>query len=96
MSASFWSAVASKAQNRLGLARNALDASERAFTRYFKALATDESVPEGIPPAVPWEELEKKMKIPARAKNVRGKLNVPRERFWQTAEGEFVWARHLS
>ena len=47
--------------------------------------------PHGIPPAVPWEELEKKMKVPKQAKNVRGKLNVPRERF-RLRESGYVWA----
>ena len=35
----------------------------------------------GMPPGVPWEKLEKKMRVPKQAKNVRGKPNVPRERF---------------
>jgi len=51
------------------------------------------SVPEGIPPAVPWDQLEKKgKKIPARVKSIRGKLNVPRERFHLTSDGSYLWA----
>lgn len=73
-----------------------LDASERAFARYFKQLATDESVPEGIPPATAWDDLAAKKKWTSaqlkKTQAVRGKLNVPRERFRVTAEGAFVWA----
>jgi hypothetical protein len=33
-----------------------------------------------------------KRKVSARAKRIRGKLNVPRERFRVNDEGEYVWA----
>ncbi len=36
--------------------------------------------PRDNPFAVPWQELEKKMKVPAIVKKIRGKLNVPPER----------------
>jgi len=49
-------------------------------------------VPEGIPPAVPWEQLEKKWKLPAKVKSIRGKLNVPCERFHLTSDGRYRWA----
>jgi len=62
------------------------------FTRYFAALVKEQSVPDDIPFAVPWDELEKKRKIPAAVKRIRGKLNVPRERFHVTDSGEYVWA----
>ena len=39
-----------------------------------------------------WEKLENKMKIPTVVKRIRGKLNVPRERFRTTKEGLYVWA----
>ncbi len=59
-----------------------------AFAKYFKKLVRDQSVPEDIPWAVPWDELEKqKVKVPARVKRIRGKLNVPRERFRSTPKG---------
>ncbi|MBI5724332.1 MAG: hypothetical protein HZA50_10275 [Planctomycetes bacterium] len=64
-----------------------------AFARFFKALVKDQAVPENISFAVPWEELEKKMKIPAYVKRIRGKLNVPRERFWLTAQGLYRQAQ---
>ena len=52
--------------------------------------------PHGIPPAKPWNELaEKKRWTPAqlkKAQEVRGKLNVPHERFQIGAAGEFFWA----
>ena len=62
------------------------------FTRYFAAVVKEQSVPDDIPAAVPWDELEKKRKIPTAVKRIRGKLNVPRERFRITASGEYVWA----
>ena len=68
-----------------------MDASSTAFARFFRDTVNDETVPDGIPPAVPWEELEKKMKVPKQAKNVRGKLNVPRERFRLRDDG-YIWA----
>lgn len=52
-----------------------------------------ETVPEGIPSAVPWNHLEKKgKKIPAKVKTIRGKLNVPRERFHLTSDDRYRWA----
>ncbi len=68
------------------------DPSSSAFARFFRDTINDETVPAGIPPAVPWEELEKKMTVPKRAIAVRGKLNVPRERFHQRKDGSYVWA----
>jgi len=41
---------------------------------------------------VPWDQLEKKRKIPAKAKSIRGKLNVPNERFRLTSDGRYRWA----
>ena len=61
-----------------------------AFARYFKATVKDQSVPDNIPWAVPWDEI--KFKVPANVKRIRGKLNVPRERFRMTPSGEYVWA----
>jgi len=65
---------------------------EADFTRYFAALVREQSVPHDIPAAVPWVELEKKRKVPAGVKRIRGKLNVPRERFRTTSSGEYIWA----
>ena len=49
--------------------------------------------PQGGPPAEPCDELDKKgKKIPAKVKSIRGKLNVPRERFHLTSEGRYRWA----
>ena len=64
-----------------------------SFTKLFKTVMTSETVPEGIPFATPWTELEKKgLKIPAKVKNIRGKLNVPRERFRLRGKDEYLWA----
>jgi hypothetical protein len=69
-----------------------LDASRIAFIKAFRKLVKDQSVRENIPYAVEWEKLEKKMKIPAAVKSLRGKLNVPRERFRVTPDGLYVVA----
>jgi hypothetical protein len=58
-------------------------------------LVKEQSVPENIPFAVPWTELEKKLTIAAAVKKIRGKLNVPRERFWLTATGLYRQAQPL-
>ena len=41
-------------------------------------------MPEGIPFAVPYDKV--RGCVPAKVKKIRGKLNVPRERFSTTAE----------
>jgi hypothetical protein len=73
-----------------------IEASYESFAKFLKETVTDESVPDAIPPAVPWDDLAAKKKwTPAQLKKaqaVRGKLNVPRERFRQTEEGDFTWA----
>jgi hypothetical protein len=74
--------------------KSKIDSSSTAFARFFRELIKDEAVPEGIPYAVPWDKLEKngKGKIPARVKSIRGKLNVPRERFHITLDDRYRWA----
>ncbi len=76
--------------------RDALRASFGAeppdFPAYFLAVVKARSVPADIPWAVSWADLEKTRKIPTAVKRIRGKLNVPRERFRTTADGRFVWA----
>ena len=49
-------------------------------------------MPEGVPWAVPYEELEKKRKskIPPKVKSIRAKLNVPRERFHLWGKNEYL------
>jgi hypothetical protein len=72
------------------------DNSYTAFERFFREMVLDQSVAHGIPPAVPWNELAAKKKwTPAqlkKAQHVRGKLNVPRERFRIGSASEFFWA----
>jgi hypothetical protein len=67
-----------------------------AFGRFLKETVADESVPAGIPPAVPWDDLASKKKWTTpqlkKAQAVRGKLNVPRERFRQAEDAQYVWA----
>jgi hypothetical protein len=67
------------------------DVSSAALIKFFRDAVNEETVPDGIPAGVSWEELEKKITVPKQAKNVRGKLNVPRERFRQRDAG-YVWA----
>ena len=69
-----------------------LFADQVAFAKAFRELVKSQSVPENIPYAVDWETLEKKMKIPAAVKSIRGKLNVPRERFRVKPDGLYVVA----
>jgi len=61
---------------------------------WFKSLVVESTVPDWIPPAMEWEQVEKKFKakVPARAKKICGKLNVPRERFWLTEDRKYMWA----
>jgi hypothetical protein len=72
------------------------DDSYTAFERFFRDVVLDQSVAHGIHPAIPWNELAGKKKwTVAQLKNaqrVRGKLNVPRERFQQMSPTHFVWA----
>jgi len=68
------------------------DASAKAFDKFFRETVNAETVPDGIPPAVPWEELEKTMTVLKQAVKVHGKLNVPRERFRVKADGTYLWA----
>ncbi len=64
-----------------------------AFFKAFKRIIDDETVPEGIPFAVPYDDLEKrKIKISPKVKSIRGKLNVPRERFHLRGRTTYLWA----
>ena len=69
------------------------DPSEKAFAKFLRDLVREQSVLQGIPAAQPWEDLAGKKKFPAaelkRAEKIRGKLNVPRERFVHDPEGCF-------
>jgi hypothetical protein len=65
------------------------DDSPAAFAKFLKALVRDQSVPENIPYAQSWEEVEQTMRVPAQVKKIRGRLNVPRERFWTDATGNY-------
>jgi hypothetical protein len=64
------------------------------FLKTFKRIIDDETVPEDIPFAVPYDDLEKKLKknIPQKVKSIRGKLNVPRERFHLRDRSAYLWA----
>jgi hypothetical protein len=71
-------------------------ASYESFAKFLKDTVMDETVPAGIPPAVSWDDLAAKKKWSSaqlkKAAAVRGKLNVPRERFQINGDGEFVRA----
>jgi hypothetical protein len=84
------------AGNNGGKKHPKLDATYEAFAKFFKGTVQDECVPDGIAPAIAWDDLAAKKKWTTsqlkKAQAVRGKLNVPRERFRQTDDGAFVWA----
>jgi hypothetical protein len=65
-----------------------------SFASRFKQVVEEETVPEGFPFGVDYDELEKKLKkeVPAKLKKVRGKLNVPRERFHSVGGSAYKWA----
>jgi hypothetical protein len=65
-----------------------------SFRQEFKRIIEDETVPAGFPFAVPYEDLEKKLKkkVPAKLRSIRGKLNVPRERFHRHDDDTYSWA----
>jgi hypothetical protein len=67
-----------------------------AFEQLFREIMLEQSVAQGIPPAVPWDQLAAKKKwTPTQLKKaqaVRGKLNVSRERFQQVRSTYFVRA----
>ncbi|MHB8653689.1 MAG: Eco57I restriction-modification methylase domain-containing protein [Terriglobia bacterium] len=63
------------------------------FSKVFKRIIDDETVPEDIPFAVPYDDLEnRKIKISPKVKRIRGKLNVPRERFHLRGHSDYLWA----
>lgn len=75
------------------LAKPATDAV--AFCREFKHIIDDETLPAGLPFAIPYEDLARKMKIKKvheKVTKIRGTLNVPRERFHRHKDGTYTWA----
>jgi len=67
----------------------------RDFARRFKQIVEAATVPAGWPAAVPYDELArmKKTKVPTVLRRIRGKLNVPRERFRKLgSRGPYEWA----
>ena len=74
--------------------RNPPRADLASFSKFFKRVIDEQTVHAGIPWAVSYDDLEKrrKAKIPAKVKNVRGKLNAPRERFHLQNKTTYVWA----
>ena len=64
------------------------------FARQFKAIIEEETVPEGFEFGTEYEELARRLKkeLPAKLKKVRGKLNVPRERFHSVGKAQYKWA----
>jgi hypothetical protein len=64
------------------------------FARTFRKIIEEETVPAGFPFGVSYDSLAEKLKkeIPAKVKKVRGKLNIPRERFHSIGAGQYQWA----
>jgi hypothetical protein len=69
-------------------------ADRAAFARLFKVIVEEETVPEGFEFGTEYGALEKKLgrKIPPKVVKVRGKLNVPRERFHSVGKTQYKWA----
>jgi hypothetical protein len=65
-----------------------------SFKRQFREIVDEETVPEGFPFGTSYDELEKKLKkpIPGKLSKLRGKLNVPRERFHLRGRTQYFWA----
>jgi hypothetical protein len=63
------------------------------FATFFREIVKGQSVPAGLPFGTSWAEVEAGRSVPRSAKALRGKLNVPRERFWVTADGRYRPAR---
>ncbi len=69
--------------------------TDKEFSRRFKDIIEAETVPVDWPAAVPYDKLAKmkKAKIPSKLRQIRGKLNVPRERFRKHGpKGPYEWA----
>jgi hypothetical protein len=64
------------------------------FSRKFRQLIDEETVPAGFPFGTDYEQVAKSLHkpIPPQLKKVRGKLNVPRERFHLIAADQYQWA----
>ena len=88
--------AAAEGADKIANRRSQIANPPEAFARFLRDTVSDESVPAGIPPAIPWDELAAKQKWTStqlkKAQVVRGKLNVPRERFQQTQDGQYIWA----
>ena len=69
-------------------------ADRATFARQFKTIIEEETVPEGFEFGTEYGALEKKLgkKIPPKLAKVRGKLNVPRERFHSVGKTQYKWA----
>jgi hypothetical protein len=65
-------------------------ADSSGFARKFKEVVEEETVPEGFPFGIDYDKL--KRTATAKLKKVRGKLNVPRERFHSVGNGGYKWA----
>jgi hypothetical protein len=64
------------------------------FSGFAREILEEERVPDGFPFGFEYNELKKKLKkeFPAKLQKVRGKLNVPRERFHSVGPGQYKWA----
>ncbi len=67
-----------------------------AWRRFFKETLDEQTVPAGIAPGCAWDDLARTGQYSVaelrKAEKVRGKLNVPRERFRLQAGKRFLWA----
>jgi hypothetical protein len=65
------------------------------FERLLKEVVDEETVPAGIPFAKPWDKFSKDTPGLPKARKIRGKLNVPRERFHLVTKNVYSWAGKL-
>jgi hypothetical protein len=87
-------AVREPRQQSLRATASGAPSSFSEFRSEFKRIVDEETVPEGFAFGVSYEDLERKLKkaVPAKLTKVRGKLNVPRERFHLRNKSQYLWA----
>jgi type I restriction-modification system DNA methylase subunit len=71
-------------------------ATPAAWRRFLKETVDEQTVPAAIPPGRAWDDLARTSQYGLaelrKAEKVRGKLNVPRERFQLRAGRDYLWA----
>ena len=72
------------------------ESSYADFTAYFKSFIQRQTVPLDIPWGMPWEVLKQQgVHVPNHTKSIRGKYNVPRERFRKDHDEKYYVVKPL-